>query len=81
MLILFQVVDLFDEVDVLFHETFVDFAVRLVRFLLGLSQVVNVLFQVLSLLLKFTSQVTIVLVLLFEFLLNVNLIQPNHLLL
>ena len=74
MLILFQVVDLFDEVDVLFHETFVDFAVRLVRFLLGLSQVVNVLFQVLSLFLKFTSQVTIVLVLLFELFLYVDFV-------
>jgi len=43
--------------------------------------VVNVLFQVLSLFLELASQVTIVLILLLELLLNVDLVQTDNLLL
>ena len=42
---------------------------------------VNVLFQVLSLFLELASQVTIVLILLLELLLNVDLVQTDYLLL
>ena len=42
---------------------------------------VNVLFQVLSLFLELASQVTIVLILLLELLLNVDLVQTDNLLL
>ena len=54
---------------------------RFVCLLLSFALVVNVLFQVLSLFLELASQVTIVLILLLELLLNVDLVQTDNLLL
>jgi len=79
--VLFQIVNLLDQVNILLHKSFVYFAVRLVCLLLRFSQMMNVLFQVFPFFLKLASQVTIILIFLFKLLLDVNFVKSDNLLL